>query len=66
MKVTFVCDSGANIHSKREEEMDTVEDLGLAEGEWEKLTDDQKQEHVNEWAWDRLEIFWREDDGDDS
>ncbi len=30
--VKFCCDSGANIHSCREEEVDTVQDLGLDEG----------------------------------
>jgi hypothetical protein len=61
-KVTFCCDSGANIHSCREDELDTVADLGLDEGEWEAMTEDEKQEMVNEWAHDRLEIYWKEEE----
>ena len=60
MKVKFCCDSGANIHSERSEVLDTVTDLGLKEGEWEAMNDEQRQEIVNEWAWDRLEIYWTE------
>lgn len=60
MKVTFYCNSGANIHSCREEEMDTVEDLGLDEGEWEKMSEDQKYKVAEEWANDRLEIGFKE------
>ena len=59
-KVIFVCNSGANIHSKREETIDTVTDLGMDEGEWEALTDDEKQHHVDVWAWEVLEIYWRD------
>jgi hypothetical protein len=58
MKVRFVCDSGANIKSERSEILDTVQDLGLDEGEWEGMDDDQKQNMVNQWANDRLEVYW--------
>lgn len=58
--VTFHCDSGANIHSCRKEQFDTVTDLGLEEGEWERMSDDQKDDFLKEWAWDRLEIYWKE------
>lgn len=60
MKVKFCCDSGANIHSERSEVLDTVTDLGLKEGEWEAMNDEQRQEIVSEWAWDRLEMYWTE------
>lgn len=60
MKVKFCCDSGANIHSERSEVLDTVTDLGLKEGEWKAMNAEQRQEIVNEWAWDRLEIYWTE------
>lgn len=58
MKVKFICDSGANIHSARKETVDTVSDLGLEEGEWEKLTEEEKFSMVKEWADERLEIYW--------
>ena len=54
--VKFFCDSGANVHSCREEEINTVEDLGLAVNEWENLSEDAKFEIVQEWAHDKLEI----------
>lgn len=59
-KVKFCCDSGANIHSERYDIFDTVSDLGLGEGEWEAMSDDEKQEVVNEWAWERLDIYWKD------
>ena len=59
-KVRFFCDSGANIHSCRDEVIDTVEDWGLEEGAWEKLSDDEKWKVSDEWAQDRLEIGYEE------
>lgn len=59
-KVVFFCDSGANIHSCREEEVDTVEELGMEDGEWEKMSDEEKYKTVEEWANDRLEIGWKD------
>lgn len=61
MKVKFYCDSGANIHSCREEVMDTVKDLGLKEGEWEGLSEEEKYEQVKDWMNDRLEYGFIED-----
>ena len=46
---------------RREEELDTVEDLGMEEGEWERLDDDGRYKVVEVWAWERLEIYWKED-----
>ena len=60
MKVRFYCDSGANIHSCREEIIDTVQDLGLDEGEWEKLPDEIKGEHVKDWMSGHLDWGWDE------
>jgi hypothetical protein len=60
MKVKFYCDSGANIHSCREETLDTVEDLGLDEGEWETLSDNEKEEHVKDWMSGHLDYGWKE------
>lgn len=60
MKVKFVCDSGANIHSAREEVVD-LEDWGISDMEWGDMTDKQKQELVEEWAYERLEIYFDEE-----
>ncbi len=60
MKVTFVCDSGANIHSAREAEFDTEIDFGYTDEEWQALTEDQIYEMVSEWAHDRLKIYYIE------
>lgn len=52
MKVQFNINSGANIHSNNESGwLDTVEDLGLEEGEWEAMSDDEK--------WEITEEYWR-------
>lgn len=60
-KVIFHCDSGANIHSCRSETLDTVKDLGLDDGEWESMSNEDKYKIVEEWAASDLEIFWTED-----
>ena len=60
MKVTFFCDNGANIHSCRKETMDTVDDLGFEEGEWEGLSNEEKQAVVTDWANEHLEIYFEE------
>jgi len=61
MKVRFNCDNGANIHSNRESEwLDPVEDLGLEEGEWDDLSDDNKWEFAREWADNFIEINYEE------
>ena len=60
MKIRLWCDSGANIHSKRDEVVDTVSQWGMEEGEWEKLTEEEKYELAQEWANDRLEIGFEE------
>ena len=59
MKVEFVCDSCANIHSAREEIIDT-EDYGLTGDEWLALSEDEQYEIVEGWANERLEIYWQE------
>ena len=60
MKVKFVCDSGANIHSARTEVIDT-EDYGYTDEEWLELSEEQKQEIVEEWANERLQVFFDEE-----
>jgi hypothetical protein len=59
-KVTFWCDSSANINSRKEETFDTVEDLGMKEGEWEDLTDEAKEECVYEWTLEHFEFGWKD------
>lgn len=60
--VTFKCNSGANIHSGRKEKIDTVNDLGMSENEWEEMSEDEKYKIVEEWAFNSgLEIFWTKD-----
>lgn len=57
--VIFYCENGANCQSLRSQEIDTVEDLGLDEGEWEGYTEEERNECVEEWAYERLEIFYK-------
>lgn len=59
MKIRFGCNSGANIHSERYEVFE-LSDLGYTEDEWKNLSDEGKQSLVNEWAWERLEIYFQE------
>ena len=56
MKVKFYCDSGANIHSCREEIVDLVEEWGMTKEECEALTEDEKIELAMEWANERLDV----------
>lgn len=63
MKVKFYVDSGANIHSNNESEwLDTVEDLGMEEGEWEEMSDDDKFQEVQDWASNYLSMGYEEKD----
>ena len=57
-KVIFNCNSGANIHSCRTEEIDTVEDLGFDEGEWESMSEEDRDKEVARWALDKIEIYY--------
>ncbi len=57
--VQFNCDSGANIHSCKESGwLDTVEDLGLDEGEWEDYSDEEKEQMAKDWAYRSLAIYY--------
>ena len=60
MQVKFVSDSGANIHSARTEVVDT-EDYGYTDEEWLELSEEQKQEIVEEWANERLQVYFDEE-----
>lgn len=42
--------------------MDTVKDLGLKEGEWEKMSEEEKQKMAEDWANDHLQIWFEEDE----
>lgn len=61
-KVIFYCNSGANIHSTRKQTLDTDKDLNLDEGEWEQMSEDDRFLIVQEWANERLEIYWEYSD----
>lgn len=54
MEVQFWCDNGANIHSRRIETL-SLEQLGLEEDEWKKMSDDERMEMVREWALERFD-----------
>jgi len=60
MKVKFYVDSGANIHSKRSQILDTVKDLGMQEGEWESMPEDQRYEYVDSWVSEKIEQGYEE------
>lgn len=60
MKIKVWCDSGANIHSAREEVVDLERDWGISDEDWDAMTDDEKDQAVNDWANERLEIGWSE------
>ena len=64
MKVRFNCNSGANIHSKKDSGwLDTVDDLRFDEGEWEAMTEEDKYKEAELWAWENgLEIFYEEEE----
>jgi hypothetical protein len=59
MKVQFNCDSGANIHSCRSEIID-LNKWNITDEEWDDMNEDQRFELVEQWAWDRLNIWWEE------
>ena len=60
MKLLFWCDSGANVYSQREEEIE-LEDWGLTVEQWEAMSEDERYDLAKEWAWDTgLEVGVRE------
>lgn len=58
MKVKFYYDNGKGVRSSREEIIDTVTDLGLEEGAWQRLCDEEKQEYVKAWVLDNMWFGW--------
>lgn len=61
-KVKFYMDTGANIKSsKTSRELDTVDDLGLEDDEWESMTEEQKHAVAEEWCWQNgLEVGYED------
>ena len=60
-KVKFFLDNGANIHSCRKSGvLDTEKDLGLDVGEWEGMTENEKFKVAEDWAADKIEIYFEE------
>ena len=60
-KVKFFLDNGANIHSRRDSGvLDTVEDLGYLDGEWELLSEDDRHAEANRWANEYIDIGYIE------
>jgi len=57
-RIQFCVDSGANCKStNRSGALDTVEDLGLDEGEYEAYTEAERLSLLKEWANERIEIW---------
>ena len=59
MKLRIWCDSGANIHSKREEIIG-IGELGLTEKEWREMSDAEREEAVKPVALERLDWGFEE------
>lgn len=60
MKVTFWCDSGANIHSRNKDTVD-LEDWYISDEEWNNMSEEEKYKVAEEWAWNNgLDIGWKE------
>lgn len=60
MKIEVWCNSGANIHSERSEIIDLEKDWGISDEEWKEMSEKDKYKSVEEWAWQRLEIGYRD------
>lgn len=60
-KLRVWCDSGANIHSCREEVVE-FDDLGFSEEEWDAMSDEDKYEAVRDVALEKLDWGFEEID----
>lgn len=58
-KFRVYLDSGANIHSKYEQEVD-LDDLGITDEEWDEMDDDERTEVMKDIAWERVEWGFEE------
>lgn len=62
IKIKYWCDSGANIDSCYRDET-TAKEQGFTDDEWQKLTEEEKEEVVKELALERLDWGWTEEKG---
>ncbi|MDI9276213.1 hypothetical protein QMZ65_03205 [Pantoea sp. EABMAA-21] len=58
-KFRVYLDSGANIHSKYEQEVD-LDDLGITDEEWDEMDGDERNEVMKEIAWERVDWGFEE------
>ena len=58
--VTFYAKVGTTNHNTKEE-VDTVADLGMEDGEWENLSEDAKYQIVDEWGMEQLATWYTDD-----
>jgi hypothetical protein len=61
MRVKFCCDNGANIHSVRKDTFDTERDFGITDEEWQEMSEEEKYKMVEEWANERINIWFEEE-----
>jgi len=54
-KYRVYLDSGANIQSCYEQTIDTEEDLGISDEEWDAMSEKSKDEIMKDVAWERME-----------
>ena len=59
MKIRVYCDSGASIHSCREEIV-SFDELGITQEDWEIMSDFEKEDVVRPIAFERLDWGWQE------
>lgn len=58
-KFRVYLDSGANIQSKYETEID-LDDIGIESDEWDGMSEKEKNEVMKEIAWERMEWGYEE------
>ncbi len=58
-KFTIWLDSGANIHSKREQEI-SLDEIGISDDDWEQMSEDEKDDTMRDIAWDRSDWGYAE------
>ncbi|WP_196094824.1 DUF7167 family protein [Enterobacter roggenkampii] len=58
-KFKVFLDSGANIHSKYETEVD-LDDFGIESDEWDEMSENEQQEVMREIAFERADWGWEE------
>lgn len=58
-KFKYWLDSGANIHSMRQDTV-TLEEMGLTDEEFDEMPDEQKEELFRDYAFERAEWGWEE------